>query len=152
MEELMTVTKELDVRSPAQQAHALRLAGHSWDAIAAQLDYASADSARLSVRNHIDRVVGQLDHDSRREMVVVELERLDAMHMALWDKAMTGDTKAIDQLLKVSDRRTSLLRLRESIDDVGEQTLVINSENFLESLKALDAENDADERGLPSSD
>lgn len=45
------------------------------------------------------------------EVRQLELERLDAMHMALWTDAMRGGQGAIDRVLRISERRARLLGL-----------------------------------------
>jgi hypothetical protein len=40
-----------------------------------------------------------------------ELDRLDAMLRACWSKAIGGDMKAVDRVLKISERRSKLLGL-----------------------------------------
>ena len=45
------------------------------------------------------------------EVRQLELDRLDAMLAGLWDGAETGDTAAIDRVLKIQERRARLLGL-----------------------------------------
>ena len=53
-----------------------------------------------------DRLVD--DVDALREL---EAMRLDALHAALWDKAMTGDVRATNSIVIIIDRRCRLLGL-----------------------------------------
>ena len=43
------------------------------------------------------------------EYRATELPRLDALHPALWDKALAGDVTASNGLLRISDQRRRLL-------------------------------------------
>ncbi len=45
------------------------------------------------------------------ELRTLELERLDALLAAQWEAAMSGDVRAADRVLRVSERRSRLLGL-----------------------------------------
>jgi len=45
------------------------------------------------------------------ELQALELSRLDALHYAVWDKALSGDIKAIETSLRVIERRVKVLGL-----------------------------------------
>jgi hypothetical protein len=49
--------------------------------------------------------------ETAAQMIVLESERLDSAQFAIWQKAMKGDLKAIDRLLKISHARCLLLGL-----------------------------------------
>jgi hypothetical protein len=53
--------------------------------------------------------------------------RLDALHQAIWPKALAGDVGAVHAILKIMEHRGRLLGLETpaKADRVGEQTLVI---------------------------
>jgi hypothetical protein len=127
-----------------REAYALRLSGLSWDQVARELDYASADSVRLCVNGYINRINAEVDQSQRIELLHTELDRLGALQAAVWPAAMAGDTRAVDVALRVSDRRIKLLRLDQpQEDDVTGNTLVITSENFTTALHELIDEQEA---------
>jgi hypothetical protein len=118
----------------------LRIAGKSWQEIADLLHYDSKASACTDVRRALEKAVAKLNVplEAHRQL---ELDRLDAMQNALWDKVLAGDTKAIDTSLRLMDRRAKLLGLDapqrheltlESIDaalaDVEEQLAAARSQ------------------------
>jgi hypothetical protein len=41
----------------------------------------------------------------------LELQRLDSMQTALWPKAMNGDVKAVDRILRIMHRRSNYVKL-----------------------------------------
>jgi len=53
-----------------------------------------------------DRLVDDVD-----ELREFETARLDALQAALWDKAMTGDVRATNSIVRFIDRRCRLLGL-----------------------------------------
>lgn len=92
------------------KAVALRLAGLDFQAISEQLGYNNRSQAVADVQKAISARVedGTRSIDELRE---VELLRLDRLQAATWAQALTGDHKAIDQTLKIIDRRCKLLGL-----------------------------------------
>ncbi len=102
--------KQTLVAERRRAAVQLRIAGHSWDAIARQLGYDSKASAYTDVRRALEKAVTKLaiPLEAHRQL---ELDRLDAMQNALWPAALDGETKAIDTALRLMDRRARLLGL-----------------------------------------
>ncbi len=85
----------------------LRRNGCTYDEIAATLGYAGRGSAH--------KAVGAALHAVRSEEVdtyrALELARLDRLQEAVWDKAVHGNLRAVDTVLKIMARRASLLGL-----------------------------------------
>ncbi len=85
----------------------LRRNGCTYDEIAATLGYAGRGSAF--------KAVGAALHAVRSEEVdtyrALELARLDRLQEAVWDKAVHGNLRAVDTVLKIMARRASLLGL-----------------------------------------
>jgi glutamate racemase len=74
----------------------------------------------------------------------MELERLDSLLNAVWDQAMTGDTKAVDSALKVINARAKLLSLDQLTATQTTQnfnTVVVSgdSKDFISSLKLVES-------------
>ena len=92
------------------QAIALRLAGASWDDIARQLGYASRGAACTDVTRALEQYVteGRVSAEVLREQ---ELRRLDRLQATLWPQALQGDTKVIETVLRIIDRRCRILGL-----------------------------------------
>jgi DNA-binding PucR family transcriptional regulator len=86
---------------------ALRREGRTWQEIARSIGYASASGASDAYARASSRVVAEgID-----ELRALENDRLDALHTAVWDKALEGDYKALEIVLKIMDRRSRLLGL-----------------------------------------
>lgn len=130
VERIKCDTKKPAVRSdPEGSALALRIAGWSYDAIATELN-TSAQNVRNWISSELDRLhameISALDALRR-----LQLERVDAMLVGLWDKATAGDVKAVDAVLKLLERQAKLLGMdapervdvehymRQVADDVG---------------------------------
>jgi hypothetical protein len=75
------------------EALKLRLSGATYDDIAQQLGYGSAESAWKAVRAGLKRTL-QEPADQVRQL---ELDRCDRLLGAIWEKAIAGDGEAIDE-------------------------------------------------------
>ena len=49
--------------------------------------------------------------EDAEDILQLQLQRLDDLMFALWDRAITGDLKAIDRVLKVMERRAKIIGL-----------------------------------------
>lgn len=85
----------------------LRRAGYEYSQIAEQTGYANASGARKAVQRALKRGFVEPAEDLR----TLEADRLDLAHRAVWTSALRGDLKAIDRVVKISDRRSKLLGL-----------------------------------------
>jgi orotate phosphoribosyltransferase-like protein len=100
------------VQAEFRKVRAVELAmqGMSYDAIASELGYANRGTAwRVVSKALSERIDGAVE-----EYRHVELARLDALQAALWDQAMTGDTRSADAILRIIDRRIRLLGLDQA--------------------------------------
>lgn len=102
-------------RLPANMARqtkavALRLAGLDFVNIAEQLGYTNRAAASMDVEKAISARIedGTRSIDELRE---IELLRLDRLQAAAWAKALTGEHKSIELVMKIIDRRCKLLGL-----------------------------------------
>jgi hypothetical protein len=85
----------------AQRVLSLRRAGVKYDAIASNLNI-DVDQAKALC----DYALGQSNPEVT---AALEADRLDRLHMAVWPAAQTGDLKAVDAVLKISDQRHKVL-------------------------------------------
>jgi hypothetical protein len=99
--------------SPAKVADAvrrakaleLRLAGRTFDEIAAELDYADRTTAYRAVERALTGL-GRHDAEQLRDLDLARLERLFA---AVWPAASAGELDAVDRALKIIERRGRIL-------------------------------------------
>lgn len=99
--------KRLSVRIKAQQALELRLVGATWETIAQRLQYAHRSNAYRAVM----RLMEANARPVIEEAAHVEYARLERLNLALWTRAIQGDLKAVDLVLKIAARRAALLGL-----------------------------------------
>jgi hypothetical protein len=85
----------------------LRKAGITWEGIAKQTGYANASGAYRAYQRAAERMV----RPNLEEHRDIELERLDRLQAGLWQKAISGDTRAVDAVLRVIAARARLLGL-----------------------------------------
>lgn len=84
----------------------LRKAGASYRAIAAQLGYSLTGAYKA-----VDKALTATLSEAAEPLRTLELERLDAMQVALWPQARQGNQGAVDRILRIMERRAKLLGL-----------------------------------------
>lgn len=85
----------------------LRRAGLTFDVIASRVGYADASGSYLAYKRAIKRTMQQPADELRTQ----ELDRLDRLQLAVWQKALEGDTKSILTIVRLMERRAKLLGL-----------------------------------------
>ena len=96
----------------------LRLAGVSYGKISTTLGLADAVEARAAVLTALD----DDELDAADDAVLLEVQRVDRLHTALWPRAVKGDLGALDRLMRLSERRLALLekaRLNDTTPHAG---------------------------------
>lgn len=101
--------KSLDVMLRRAKALELRRAGFTWQEIANRkvLGYSSA----RAVQRDVARLLSQMIDVPAREVLGVELSRLDAITQALWSNVRSGDLASIDRVFTAMRHRAELLGL-----------------------------------------
>jgi predicted transcriptional regulator len=87
------------------EAIEMRKRGMSYKRIAEELGYSSA----TAVSSTINKALRELPQEGASNLRKIELERLDQLLDAMWDKAMKGDGWAVDRCLKIMERRAKLM-------------------------------------------
>lgn len=100
------------------QAVEMMLAGMDFDSIAVELGYATRSGAWRAVQ----RALSKQREALAGEYLTLEIQRLDALQVALWDEAMAGDVKAALGCLRIIEQRMALLGLTSSNGRFGNQT------------------------------
>ena len=85
----------------------LRKAGFGYAMIARQLGYAGPSGAYKAIAT----ALGALTREPARELLELELARLDDLLLGLWVDARKGNVHKIDRVLKIMQRRADLLGL-----------------------------------------
>ena len=91
------------------EALELRKAGASYDQIGKQLRI-TKQSAHALVAGAL-KDMREKTEDDALDVIRLELERLDAMLLGMWDEARRGKLDAIDRVLRLMKRRAELLGL-----------------------------------------
>jgi hypothetical protein len=92
-----------------EQVLDLRRSGASYRQIAAMLQMSVGNAHKLVKRGlnrHLDKC-----SELANEIRTLELDRLDALQCSIWAQAEKGRVQAIDRVLKIMERRASLLGL-----------------------------------------
>lgn len=96
------------VRERDAEALRLRLAGHTYAAVAEMLDYASPSHAQKQVT----KCLVEITREPAQELRELELKRLDEMFIPAYSRAIEGGgPKAIQSCLHIMERRARLLGL-----------------------------------------
>jgi hypothetical protein len=92
-----------------RKARAVELAigGASYGAIAFEVGYSHRGTAYKAVHKALaEQVAGHVE-----ELRRLELDRLDALQAAVWDKALADDSAAVNTVLRIIEQRARLLGL-----------------------------------------
>ena len=82
-------------------------AGATYEEAAKQAGYATRSGAYKAFWKAVD---GR-EADAVDDLRTLEVSRLDALQVALWDEAMNGDIKAVNAVLRIILQRSRLLGL-----------------------------------------
>jgi predicted DNA-binding protein (UPF0251 family) len=99
------VKTEQDALNDAE-ALRLRSQGLTYRQIASRLGVNESTAYR-----RVQRALEAIPFEEVSEYRQLEQVRLDALQQAIWDKAMSGDLRAIDRVLAILQRRAKLLGL-----------------------------------------
>jgi hypothetical protein len=130
-----------DTEQRRYDAWQMRLRGTDWQQICKTVGFSSVKVAQVEVRAYIMESMVRIDSEHREEVLHTELSRLDELMDAVWDMAMTGDTKAVDSVLKVINTRMKLLGLDVQQEvTVNNNTVLVHgtSEEFISRLQLVE--------------
>lgn len=116
-----------------QLVYSRRIAGYSVRAIAEELGI-TTNNVVILFREADELLVRQCEHELA-EMRRLELERLDAIQLSIWDQATQGDYEAIDRVLKISERRAKIAGFEAAIRIKVEEAINQNLEEFLAAVR-----------------
>ena len=105
--ELKTGESQLTAVERQAKALELRKQGKGFVEIAKTLGYGGPSGAHKAVMTALKKTL----QEPADELRTMELERLDALHAALWPQAIAGKWLAVDRVLSVMERRAKLLGL-----------------------------------------
>lgn len=122
-------TSYSDVNAAVRARDALRMRqlGYTYERIAQQCGYHDRSVAYNAVQRVLKRDIGPLAEDVRG----LELSRLDQLMTVYFAKAMKGEERAVDRVLRIMERRSAYLGLdaahRKDDEDGALPTIVRES-------------------------
>ena len=132
-----------DVVTAAERAYRCyqeRVGGASWEQIAEKELYPSGRAVKADVDRYMQEATAMVTEYSAREMLTLEVARLDAVQNALWLSAMTGHVPSAALVVNVIMNRAKLIGLdpdRMGADANTSRTVVVphKEDDFLQTLK-----------------
>lgn len=133
-------TPTLMAKERRQRALSLKLNGASYEQIAEQLNYASANSAYQAIRTEILNT----KQESAGELKAIQFERLNHMLLVLQPQVLSGDKGAIQTALSIMDRMNTLMGVTSgdgtAIASITNNTVIMiegDEDQYIERLKEL---------------
>lgn len=126
----------------AELAYQMRIGGKLPSEIAKELDIQYVDDVYRMFAERYQHDAAYLTDQDRKNILAMELVRLEALQAAVWPAAMMGDPKSVDSALRVIATRAKITGL-ELADPVSQKNLVlIMGEKEADYIKALQAASD----------
>ena len=104
----MTYERTLDTALLDTEALELRGAGLTYREIAARQNCDPSTALRRCTR-----ALAAVPYEAVSEVRQMECQRLDSLTAAVWSKAMEGNLRAVDTVLRIMKRRSEMLGLDE---------------------------------------
>lgn len=137
-----------EVATVAERAYAAykeRISGKTWAQIAEDHRYPSPTAARADVDAYMAEAKSLIVEATQKDMLTLEVARLDAMQFAVWSSALEGNALHLRAVLEIIKFRTHLLGI--DTGEIGQQqgaasTLVVphDEDGFIEAMKMASAE------------
>lgn len=123
----------------ARHAYELLLGGKSHSEVAEILGIAHTDDVWRLMTERFKYDSARLTDAERKDILGVELLRLNALQAAVWPAAMMGDPKSIDSAVRIIATRAKISGL-ELADPVVQKNLVLvmgdNEDDYIRALRA----------------
>jgi len=116
MPESKSSPRRILAREKQRQALELRLAGVTFETIAQRVGYATRDGAHKAVTAALQYTL----RPPADELRAVDLERLDKLTLAIWQRAIGGDLDAIHTALRILAQRARLLGLEIPVPTIAQ--------------------------------
>lgn len=113
----------------------LRRSGLTWQRIAEKTGYADHTGAYAAYKRAVKRTQQQPADELREQ----EVDRIDRLQVAIWNKALQGDMKAILTIVRLMERRAKLLGLDMPIKIEQEVTTWVGDDSIDRAVRDLAA-------------
>lgn len=97
--------RRIEAKFRQQQALELRKAGVTLEQIARTVGFKSKQAAHDSIR----RALAEIPRLPAQELRELDLQRLDQLGLAVWQRAIAGDADAISSALRILSQRARLM-------------------------------------------
>lgn len=130
---------EVQNYDPGERIYHLRKAGISFSQIAKDFEMTTAEAVSY-FRKFQTELAASYSLDDRQALVLLELERLDALQNSIWEAAVVGGLPSIDMVLKIMKQRVQLLQL-DAVNptDVAQVANILivggSKEEFLQAMR-----------------
>jgi len=123
--QLAKAEEQADRAALALRAYKMRLQGSSlWDVSEACEIPERAVSSMIN--DHLAEAANLIGEGAKRELLALEVDRLDQMQNSIWRMAASGDLAAIDRVIKIIQTRAKLLGLEDAVTmTVTNNTVVV---------------------------
>lgn len=136
-------TTALDVQEKqdeqARLAYEMRQDGKSWYSIAKALGLTES-AASQSVSRAMEQAAGYVSEQAKRNLLALEVSRLDRLQEVAWPQAMQGNLRMMDMALRIIMARAKVQQLDVIPDtSITNNTLVVtgSSEEYVAALRAI---------------
>jgi len=124
----------------AYRAYQEHLSGKSWDQIAIEEQYPSASAVRYDVQRYMDEAQALVVERSARQLLQLEVARMDALQAAVWPQALRGHVQSAALALNIIIQRAKLVGLDpEKMNDADTKahTVVVpsQSDGYIDAMK-----------------
>lgn len=128
--------QQMDKALRMREAYEMRKAGASYALIAERLGYSSAGNAYRAVQN----LVRNVQRETADELYALGDERLHAMLLVAYNKALKGDLAAMDRVLRIQgilDERNGVTGDQGTTTNIGQAVIVVGGteEEFIKGLQ-----------------
>lgn len=121
----------------------------------AKVDYATIGRKlgvhKSTVHRWVKAAIAEVPREDAADLLAIEMERLDEMDLAIRAQALKGDLRAIDQALKIHDRRARLMHLDEAYSPDTSAEARGALEDLVAAIRGSVTDDDVDaaKRGAP---
>lgn len=124
--QLDTVTLEADeVRTRAEIAWEMMLAGKHSQEICDQLGYSDEEAIKQAIRQQLKVEATFFTTNDRQGLLRMSLYRLDALRAAVWPAAMHGDPVSVDRALKIEQQYMKAAGTDVPDTQTGQNTVLV---------------------------
>jgi hypothetical protein len=124
----------------AYRCHLMRVGGNSWEEIATAELYPSGSAAKYDVDRYIEEGKALVVESSQRQMLTLEVARLDRLQHSVWAAAMGGHVPSVSVAMSIIMNRAKLVGLdaeKMNVDALA-RTVVVpsSSDGYIAALKS----------------